>query len=73
MRHSHAEGVFRERAFVALDDLSTESGKTFSKGYMQIAGAMVGIRNPKAHANLNITKEQCMHLFVPRQPLVSQT
>lgn len=49
---------------VALDDLSTESGKNIQQGYMQIfAGAMVGIRNPKAHANLSITKERCLHLL----------
>jgi len=49
---------------VALDDLSTESGKNIQQGYMQIfAGAMVGIRNPKAHANLTITKERCIHFL----------
>lgn len=47
---------------VALDDLSTESGKNIQQGYMQIfAGAMIGIRNPKAHANLTITKERALH------------
>lgn len=47
---------------IALDDLSTESGKNIQQGYMQIfAGAMIGIRNPKAHANLTITKERALH------------
>jgi uncharacterized protein (TIGR02391 family) len=49
---------------IALDDLSTESGKNIQQGYMQIfAGAMVGIRNPKAHANITITKERCIHFL----------
>jgi len=49
---------------IALDDLSTESGKNIQQGYMQIfAGAMIGIRNPKAHANLQITKERALHLL----------
>jgi uncharacterized protein (TIGR02391 family) len=47
---------------VALDDLSTESGKNIQQGYMQIfAGAITGIRNPKAHENLTITKERAIH------------
>lgn len=49
---------------VALDDISTESGKNIQQGYMQIfAGAMQGIRNPKAHANLKITKGRAWHLL----------
>jgi uncharacterized protein (TIGR02391 family) len=49
---------------VALDDLSTESGNNIQQGYMQIfAGAMTGIRNPKAHENLTITKERAIHLL----------
>jgi uncharacterized protein (TIGR02391 family) len=47
---------------IALDDLSTETGKNIQQGYMQLfAGAMIGIRNPKAHANLTITKERALH------------
>jgi|SRR6266700_4079960 len=49
---------------VALDDLSTETGRNIQQGYMQIfTGAMVGIRNPKAHANLSITKERAVHFL----------
>ncbi len=45
---------------IALDDLSTESGKNDQQGHVQMfAGAMMGIRN--AHANLNITKERALH------------
>jgi uncharacterized protein (TIGR02391 family) len=49
---------------ITLDDLSTESGRNIQQGYMQIfAGAMIGIRNPKAHANLSITKERAIHFL----------
>jgi len=47
---------------IVLDDLSTESGRNQQTGYMEIfAGAMTGIRNPKAHENLTITKERAIH------------
>lgn len=49
---------------IALDDLSTDSGNSIQQGYMQIfAGAMTGIRNPKAHGNLTIPKERAIHLL----------
>lgn len=49
---------------IVLDDLSTESGKNAQQGYMDIfAGSMTGIRNPKAHENLNITKERAIHFI----------
>lgn len=36
--------------------MDTESGRNVQKGYMEMfAGAMIGIRNPKAHANQRIT------------------
>jgi uncharacterized protein (TIGR02391 family) len=47
---------------VTLDDLTTESGKNVQQGYMQIfAGAMTGIRNPKAHANIEIDGKRARH------------
>jgi len=47
---------------IVLDDLHTESGRNQQMGYMEIfAGAMTGIRNPKAHENLTITKERALH------------
>ncbi len=47
---------------IVLDDLSTESGKNVQQGYMQIyAGAMIGIRNPKAHANITIDAKRAKH------------
>ena len=43
-------------------DRTSESGRNIQKGYMEIfAGAMVGIRNPKAHENTNISKEDAIH------------
>ncbi len=59
-----------ERAFsignplITLDDLSTETGKNIQKGYLQIfSGTMTGIRNPKAHENIVISKERAFHLI----------
>lgn len=49
---------------IVLDDLSTESGKNVQLGYMEIfAGAMVGIRNPKAHDNIYITENRAKHFI----------
>ena len=47
---------------IELDDLTNESGVNVQKGYMQMfAGAMTGIRNPKAHANVVISKEEVIN------------
>ena len=47
---------------IVLDDLSTESGRNVQQGYMQIyAGAMIGIRNPNAHANITIDAKRARH------------
>jgi uncharacterized protein (TIGR02391 family) len=44
-------GAFR------LADTTSEEGRNIQLGYMEIfAGAMKGIRNPKAHSNQNITE-----------------
>jgi uncharacterized protein (TIGR02391 family) len=49
---------------IKLDDISTESGKNIQLGFMELfSGAMIGIRNPKAHANIVITKEYAIHLL----------
>lgn len=51
-----------ENPKIALSDLSTQSGKEIQKGYMQIfAGSMTGIRNPKAHENLQISSLTAKH------------
>lgn len=49
---------------IVLADQSTLSGKDEQQGYMNIfAGAMQGIRNPKAHANLDIDSKRALHLL----------
>lgn len=49
---------------IKLSDLSTDSERNIQIGYMQIfSGAMTGIRNPKAHENLTITKDRTIHLI----------
>ena len=51
-----------DRPVIKLADLSTESGRSEQKGYMQVfAGAMTGIRNPKAHENIQISRERTVH------------
>jgi uncharacterized protein (TIGR02391 family) len=49
---------------IVLDDLSTESGRKIQEGFMQIyAGSMIGIRNPKAHANVVIDDKRARHFL----------
>lgn len=57
--------AFSERnPVVVLEDLSSETGRNIQKGYMQIfAGAMMGIRNPKAHENITISRERATHFI----------
>jgi uncharacterized protein (TIGR02391 family) len=58
------EAFSPKQPIIVLDDLSTESGKNVQQGYMQIfAGAMTGIRNPKAHNNINITENRAKHFI----------
>lgn len=53
-----------EHPIIELDDLSIESGKNIQKGYLQIfSGSMIGIRNPKAHENVTISKERGIHFL----------
>jgi uncharacterized protein (TIGR02391 family) len=47
-----------------LDDLGGETGRNIQLGYMQIfSGAITGIRNPKAHANVKIDSTRCIHFL----------
>lgn len=49
---------------ISLADLSTESGRNIQLGYMEIfAGAMTGIRNPKAHENFTTDENRAIHLL----------
>ena len=50
---------------IVLGDLSTETGKNIQEGYMHIfAGAMMGIRNPKAHNNIEIDAKRAIHFLL---------
>lgn len=48
-----------------FEGVDTESGRNVQEGYMQIfAGAMQGIRNPKAHENMSISREDAVKRLV---------
>ena len=52
-----------DNPIIRLNDLLSISERDEQKGYLQIyAGAMTGIRNPKAHANLNPPLAKTLHL-----------
>jgi uncharacterized protein (TIGR02391 family) len=56
---AHTNPVFR------LTNLSTESLKNIQEGYMNIfAGAIIGIRNPKAHANIQIDEQDAWEKII---------
>ncbi len=47
---------------IVLGDLATLDGRNIQQGYMQIfSGAMTGIRNPKAHDNLEVDRRRALH------------
>jgi uncharacterized protein (TIGR02391 family) len=49
---------------IRLSGLQSQSDKDEQQGYMQIfAGAITGIRNPKAHANVNPDQRKTLHLI----------
>jgi uncharacterized protein (TIGR02391 family) len=49
---------------IPLNALTTDSDRNMQQGYMEIfAGAMTGIRNPKAHGNLNPDSRNALHLI----------
>lgn len=55
----------KNQRLLIFEDLNTESGKNVQEGYMQIfAGAMQGIRNPKAHENMSATKESAIERII---------
>lgn len=50
---------------LVFEGIDTESGRNVQEGYMQIfAGAMQGIRNPKAHENMSISREDAVKRLV---------
>jgi uncharacterized protein (TIGR02391 family) len=49
---------------ITIDDLSTENGRSIQQGYMEMfVGAMMGIRNPKAHDVITIDRERAIHFI----------
>ncbi|MBL0155930.1 MAG: TIGR02391 family protein [Bryobacterales bacterium] len=49
---------------IRLTPIATATDKDEQQGYMQImAGSMTGIRNPKAHGNLNPDSTKTLHLI----------
>ena len=53
-----------KRPLIRLTPLDTETDRNVQQGYLQImAGAMIGIRNPGAHGNLNPSASQALHLI----------
>ena len=49
---------------ISLTEQRDETERNIQQGYMQIfAGAMTGIRNPKAHGNLNPDSSKALHLI----------
>lgn len=46
-----------QNPIIKLGDISTETGTNIQQGYMEMfAGAIRGIRNPKAHSNQSLSK-----------------
>jgi uncharacterized protein (TIGR02391 family) len=53
-----------KKPILLLGDLSTATGKNMQVGYMQIfSGSMTGIRNPKAHENIEIDATRAIHFL----------
>lgn len=50
---------------LTLESLESESGRNIQEGYMQMfAGAMQGIRNPHAHANMTTSREETIKQLI---------
>lgn len=49
---------------IKLERLQTESERNIQQGYMDLfAGAMIGIRNPKAHSNITLSAKRSRHML----------
>lgn len=54
--------TIKKEPTILLDNLQYQSGRDVQLGYMFIfKGSILAIRNPKAHSNINITKEEAIH------------
>lgn len=76
LRHQNFTGVeldgvdLMRKAFkldapsILLDQMLDDTGKNIQRGYLDLfAGSMAGIRNPKAHGNIQITLERAIHFL----------
>ncbi len=62
-----------KQPIIRVGDLSSETGRNIQQGYMQMyAGAMIGIRNPKAHENIVIDRTRAIHLLTLASLLMSK-
>lgn len=53
-----------KKPLIRLNSLQTETERNIQQGYMRIMeGAIIGIRNPKAHGNLNPSASRALHLI----------
>jgi len=58
---------------IRLSALESESDKNKQQGYMHMfAGAMTGIRNPKAHGNIESSRGKTLHLLALASLLMHQ-
>lgn len=49
---------------IVLAPLIDDTGRNIQRGYLDLfAGAMAGVRNPKAHGNIQITEERAIHFL----------
>lgn len=54
-----------QNPLIKVGDHQSQSGKSMQEGYMHLfAGAIMGIRNPKAHDNLTITERRGLQFLV---------
>lgn len=54
-----------ENPILCFENIDTQNGKNVQLGYMRIfEGTMLGIRNPKAHANMSINKDSAIKRLV---------
>ena len=62
-----------DKPLIRLTAFETDTDRNIQQGYMQImAGAMTGIRNPKAHGNLNPGSSRALHLICLASLLMHQ-
>lgn len=58
---------------IRLGDLTTETGRNIQEGYMHLfAGMTQGVRNPKAHDEVVIKSDRCLHFLMLTSLLMSK-